>query len=185
MPKVRPTLDIIRDAQRFLAFARSRMYREKFNQNLLAEITDISSKLDAFVIKMPQEPTNDLDRIISNEINLIKKETIKEIPKIDYRAAVRAIYNSTNGSQALKAGLSHGLNEQQIKVIVKKIEVEMPNSNLGRVIARAKPAQTQQTTYTAQVTHTPADIESIESDDTINSDIADAREDMQELLSGE
>ena len=146
MPKVRQIEYSFLDVQRHLGVGRSRIIKiegdiQKRN-NILARIDDAMRLVQGItkdVIALNEEQENSqvfLERTITNEIDLIKKEAKKNIQKIDYHSAIPAIYNATTGAQAMNIGIQYGIELNKLKEIVK---LAPPHTNLGKAIARLKP----------------------------------------------
>lgn len=137
MPKIRPSALSLIDAQRHITVFRARISKGN-NYELLKRVDKVVTDLHSIISDLPQEEKelqSLSDKAISDEINLINKEVKKEIPKIDYRSAVRAMCNADSISNAKRIGLEYNIPTEQVDQVIKKAP---PNTNLGRAVIKYK-----------------------------------------------
>jgi hypothetical protein len=169
VPKLRDPVDSLRDAQRHLSVFRSRSLKSDNGHNMpniSTEINEAITIIDRIINKLPQEPKSSSDKIISSELDLINKEVKKNVEKIDYRAAVRAMCNSDSIANAKNIGLEYNIPADQVNQVINKASVDTP---LGKAVAAYK-AKAQKLKPKPIVVEPPADIEEEEQQNTIDSD---------------
>lgn len=167
MPKIRPLIDVLKEARKHVSIAQSRVLREWNNPNLSAKMAVLATEIDEILKHLPQESIYDEINLINKEINLINKEAKKEQPIINYKEAIRAIYNTTSGRDALKIGVQYGISNNQLKQIV---SLTPAHTNLGKAIAKLKikPIEPIEPITSSEPIEAPADNITNDSDNNNN-----------------
>jgi hypothetical protein len=154
MPKVRPIEASFVDIQKHLSVGRSRLAKVPNSPSTIKAHTNLIGKIDE-CMRLTQEILKEIitleenddlsksipNRAISNELNLIEKEQKKDMPQIDYRAAVRAMCNSNSIKDAKVIGLEHGIVSHEVDQVINNAPI---GTNLGKAVAKYKLALQQQ-----------------------------------------
>jgi hypothetical protein len=168
MPKLRDPVDSLRDAQRHLSVFKSRSTKSDTNRDsreIATKINEVIATIDYIINKLPEEAKSFSDKLISSELDLINKEVKKNVPKIDYRAAVRAMCNVTSIAEAKKIGLQYNIPEEQVNQVINKASID---TELGKAVAKYKLAIQKQ--KAKQTPITPAVITPNEEQEDITND---------------
>lgn len=135
MPKLRAPVDSLRDAQRHLSVFKSRTLKAEDNNGIAAKINEVIATIDVIINKLPQEEKSFPDKAVSSALDLINKEVKKNVPKIDYLAAVRAMCNVSDVKEVYRIGREFNIQPEQIDQVIKKAPSHTP---LGIAYAKLK-----------------------------------------------
>ena len=156
MPKIRPAGASLADALKHLRVFQARISNSQQDQDYARKITEAVVNIQVVQKDFPVDE-NDIGSYSNEEVNvvtnLIKKEQKKNITKIPLMQIVKSMYNATSTRDALNIGVQHGITQEQIKLLI----IKAPStSNLGKVIAKLKPAPIPQTPIApAVIAHKP------------------------------
>jgi hypothetical protein len=190
MPKVRPIEYSFIDVQKHLSVGRSRISKVPNSPNNIKAHTNLIGKIDECmrltqeIIKevitlnennnLSQSLANVANRAITNELNLIEKEAKKNIPKIDYSSAIRAMCNVNDVKEAYKIGREHNMPQEEMDQVVKKAPI---HTNLGMAYAailnKQKPIVKVVPVVPAVIPDTLEEDENLDDNVTNDSDIPD------------
>ena len=183
MPKMRNPVDSLRDIQRHLSVTKSRVIKLETNRDrdwIITKIDEVALTIGTIINKLPEESQSSSSKLISTELNLIKKEVEKNVPKIDYRSAVPAMCNCTDMKQVYVIGKQHNMPPEEIDQVIRDAPA---NTNLARAYTALK---SKQKPVAAVIQPQRFDDEG---DNTNNSDTStdgvEWDDDLKKVLSGE
>ena len=187
MPKMRDPVDSFRDIQRHLSVGKSRVIKLETHRDrdwIITKIDEMALTIGTIISKLPEDDnssSNKPNKSISTELERIKKELEKDIPKIDYHMAVPAMCNCTDMKQVYIIGKKYNMPPEEIDQVIRDAPA---NTNLAKAHAALK-AKHKPAIAAVQPVITPGfDIEQ-EQDNTNDSEDYELDEKMKAMLAGE